>query len=209
MALLGDGSQTEQSYLNEELNMATIVTRAGKGSALTHTEMDANFTNLNAEVSLVSETEVTGSAVTSVDITDLDMNTDKSYRVEIEWANTVGAASLRLYINGDTTNSNYYSQTLWVDDTTVVGSRVNIPNIAFVDSAVDTFIVGTVGTALDNRCRSQWQSNDSTGATTAMRLYEVISTTQFTNITQMTFTGQASGSIGVGTKIRIYRGTGR
>jgi len=27
--------------------MATIVTRAGKGSALTHTEMDANFTNLN------------------------------------------------------------------------------------------------------------------------------------------------------------------
>jgi hypothetical protein len=27
--------------------MATITTRAGKGSALTHTEMDANFTNLN------------------------------------------------------------------------------------------------------------------------------------------------------------------
>jgi len=27
--------------------MATIVTRAGKGSALTHTEMDDNFTNLN------------------------------------------------------------------------------------------------------------------------------------------------------------------
>ncbi len=27
--------------------MATIVTRSGKGSPLTHTEMDANFTNLN------------------------------------------------------------------------------------------------------------------------------------------------------------------
>lgn len=27
--------------------MTTIVTRAGKGSALSHTEMDANFTNLN------------------------------------------------------------------------------------------------------------------------------------------------------------------
>jgi hypothetical protein len=27
--------------------MATIVTRAGKGSALTHNEVDANFTNLN------------------------------------------------------------------------------------------------------------------------------------------------------------------
>jgi hypothetical protein len=30
--------------------MATIVTRAGKGSTLTHAEMDANFNNLNNEV---------------------------------------------------------------------------------------------------------------------------------------------------------------
>jgi len=29
--------------------MSTIVTRAGKGSALTHTEVDANFTNLNTD----------------------------------------------------------------------------------------------------------------------------------------------------------------
>ena len=29
--------------------MATIVTRSGKGSALTHTEGDANFTNLNTD----------------------------------------------------------------------------------------------------------------------------------------------------------------
>ena len=29
--------------------MATIVTRSGKGSALTHTEMDNNFTNLNTD----------------------------------------------------------------------------------------------------------------------------------------------------------------
>ena len=28
--------------------MATIVTRAGKGSALTHNEVDANFNNLNS-----------------------------------------------------------------------------------------------------------------------------------------------------------------
>ena len=29
--------------------MSTIVTRAGKGSPLTNTEVDANFTNLNAD----------------------------------------------------------------------------------------------------------------------------------------------------------------
>lgn len=31
--------------------MSTIVTRAGKGSPLTHTELDANFTNLNNDKS--------------------------------------------------------------------------------------------------------------------------------------------------------------
>ena len=29
--------------------MSTVVTRAGKGSPLTHTEVDANFTNLNTD----------------------------------------------------------------------------------------------------------------------------------------------------------------
>lgn len=29
--------------------MSTIVTRAGKGAPLTHTELDANFTNLNSD----------------------------------------------------------------------------------------------------------------------------------------------------------------
>lgn len=36
--------------------MATIVTRAGKGSALTHNEVDANFTNINDELGAISTT---------------------------------------------------------------------------------------------------------------------------------------------------------
>ena len=40
--------------------MATIVTRSGKGSALTHTEMDANFTNLNTDKLETSGGTLTG-----------------------------------------------------------------------------------------------------------------------------------------------------
>jgi hypothetical protein len=40
--------------------MATIVTRAGKGSPLTNAEVDANFTNLNDDK--VEQTATTGSA---------------------------------------------------------------------------------------------------------------------------------------------------
>jgi hypothetical protein len=47
--------------------MATIVTRAVKGSPLTHVEVDANFTNLNTDkveaAAVVAKTSGTGSAV--------------------------------------------------------------------------------------------------------------------------------------------------
>ena len=47
--------------------MATIVTRAAKGSPLTHVEVDANFTNLNTDKveagAVVAKTSGTGSAV--------------------------------------------------------------------------------------------------------------------------------------------------
>ena len=44
--------------------MATIVTRSGKGSALTHTEMDANFTNLNNDKPDVIGTPATNNVAT-------------------------------------------------------------------------------------------------------------------------------------------------
>jgi hypothetical protein len=44
--------------------MSTIVTRAGKGSPLTNTEVDANFTNLNTDKIQVIGTPTPGQAVT-------------------------------------------------------------------------------------------------------------------------------------------------
>jgi hypothetical protein len=44
--------------------MATIVTRAGKGSPLTHNEVDSNFTNLNTD-----KVELTGTSPVSISVT--------------------------------------------------------------------------------------------------------------------------------------------
>ena len=43
--------------------MSTIVTRAGKGSPLTNTEVDANFTNLNTDKVQVTGTPTSGQAI--------------------------------------------------------------------------------------------------------------------------------------------------
>lgn len=43
--------------------MSTIVTRAGKGSALTNTEVDSNFTNLNTDKIQVVGTPTDGQTI--------------------------------------------------------------------------------------------------------------------------------------------------
>jgi hypothetical protein len=50
--------------------MSTIVTRSGKGSPLTHVEVDANFTNLNTD-KIQSGNTVTALTITSATVTDL------------------------------------------------------------------------------------------------------------------------------------------
>jgi len=48
--------------------MSTIVTRAGKGSPLTHVEVDANFTNLNTDKVEKTAAAITGGTITGTRI---------------------------------------------------------------------------------------------------------------------------------------------
>jgi len=59
--------------------MATIVTRSGKGSSLTHTEVDANFTNLNADKLELAGGTMSGSLVLNADPTAGLQATTKQY----------------------------------------------------------------------------------------------------------------------------------
>ena len=52
--------------------MSTIVTRAGKGSPLTHTEVDNNFTNLNTDKVEKSAADITGGSISGTSITVVD-----------------------------------------------------------------------------------------------------------------------------------------
>jgi hypothetical protein len=56
--------------------MATIVTRSGKGSPLTNTEVDANFTNLNTDKAELSGAVFTGAITTNSTIDGRDVAAD-------------------------------------------------------------------------------------------------------------------------------------
>lgn len=71
--------------------MATIVTRAGKGSALTFAEMDANFTNLNDELANVSLGVLPENSVSA---TELDNSDDYTVSTLTTTGNVVVGDSL-------------------------------------------------------------------------------------------------------------------
>ena len=80
--------------------MATIVTRAGKGSALTHNEGDQNFINLNSDkLENVSEDttptlggELDANSNKIVNVTDPTANQDAATKLYVD--NTVAGAAV-------------------------------------------------------------------------------------------------------------------
>ena len=71
--------------------MATIVTRSGKGSALTFAEMDANFTNLNDELANVSLGVLPANSVSA---TELDNSDDYTVNTLTTTGNVIVGDSL-------------------------------------------------------------------------------------------------------------------
>jgi len=84
--------------------MATIVTRAGKGSALTHTEADANFTNLNTD-KLENVSEDTTPTLGG----ELDANSNKIVNVTDPTADQ--DAATKLYVDNTVANASVISST--------------------------------------------------------------------------------------------------
>jgi len=90
--------------------MATIVTRAGKGSPLTHAEVDANFNNLNSDK---AETSALGTAAftasTDYATAAQGSNADTAYG----WGDHASAGYLTSYTETDPiyTASTWYTTT--------------------------------------------------------------------------------------------------
>lgn len=156
--------------------------------------------------SLLASYTVAGSAVTSIDFTGLDITTHKSYRIEAELSNaTADAAEISLFINNDTTTTDYYSQWASDIDTTQAAARVNKPEFAELPASSG---VSSVGYVKKTGGYASYQGNNlqSTGSGVKSTRAAISKTATVTNITQLTFTSSVASSIAVGSTIRIYRG---
>jgi hypothetical protein len=73
--------------------MSTIVTRSGKGSPLTHNEVDANFTNLNTDKVEKTAAAITGGTIDNTSIGATTPSTGKFSTLETTGNSTLGTGS--------------------------------------------------------------------------------------------------------------------
>ena len=87
----------------------------------------------------IGEVVVTGSAVTDIDFSSLNLDADRVYQMEVIVApGATGAHIIAMYLSGDTTNGNYYSQLGYFLTTIAGGSGAANANIFLNNSLPNT-----------------------------------------------------------------------
>jgi len=156
--------------------------------------------------SLLAEFEVTSAAVQTIDFSGLDIGTHKSYRIEIDIINAVASsANISLYANGDTVSTNYWRQIISVSGAGTSGIRNQDAIISNVAASSKGKIVGNVSLN-DSIVMGTFQAATDIDANIQLRntVFNKIAT--ITNLTSLTISSSVAASLGIGTKVRIYRG---
>lgn len=157
------------------------------------------------DTSLLSE-HVVPSDTTSVDFSGLDINTHKSYRIEIEVVNAI-AATVQLYafINNDTVAANYYYQRDTSDGSASTQLRTNNATLVDMTSTNRTSCIATLHRR-DGFSAVYTANLRGAGATVANESRVVSHNSNEPNVTRLTFTSSVADAIKAGSKFRLYRG---
>jgi hypothetical protein len=206
----------EWTVVNDTPQTLTFKTSAGTGIAVLAGDSDAlksDGTNVDKQVNgsnagdLVFERIVSGGAVTSIDITGLDINSHRSYRVNVEANNQTGSLAVYyLTVEGDHTVTNYYRQLDRSSGATPTDVRQNDPGIMIV-SAGDRSIA-TIDLMLNNlRPMAVSHSARDVGSNISIDVFAWSKTADVSsNITSARITSSVAGAIANDSIVRVYRG---
>jgi len=201
--------------------MATIVTRAGKGSPLTNTELDSNFTNINAELSTAVITggtingatigattaaAITGTTITGTTITGTTFSGAGTSLTGTATALSIGGNAATATTAGTvTTNANLTGPITSVGNATSIASQTgtgtkfvvdNTPTLITpvlgVASATSVTVSGVVGTSATDSLIIPSGTTAERGASTAGKIRYNSTTSSFEGY------GAAWGALGGG-----------
>jgi hypothetical protein len=154
----------------------------------------------------IYETEITGAAVSNIPIDGLDINAHRNYRIIVEMINvSAGSLALRAFINNDTTETNYYSQSLLANASTVTAARNNDPSLTSIDVSDQVFVEMTVSRNFTGYATIQATSTAGDPATIKQRNHSIMKTSTVTNITRLDLFSFGGGNdIGIGSRVKVF-----
>lgn len=148
---------------------------------------------------------VSGGAVSSINIPNLDINRDGRYELVLDYVNAGTTSGIELFVNGDTTSSNYYSQQIYALGTGQANKAAwNIPYISYASAngicsvKCDVFLCAGYFIAMSDDTRD-------IGSSLYSQSFKVAKTnTTISNITSLTVASTVASMLGVGTRVRLY-----
>ena len=159
------------------------------------------------EAELLADIEVTGSAVTQVDITGLNTTEDDEILLVSDIVNPLGSSiSYSLYANGNVTATNYYRQELFVSGTTKLGERLNDSLAFFVSNNQKTLTFSNIKLTESGYFTTQNRGVLNYGGS-GVAIISRYNTSTFTmaSITSLNIISAIASGIGVGSRFQLYK----
>lgn len=148
------------------------------------------------------ETITLSAAGTTFDFTGLSGN--DTYMIELSGENnTATGANISLFINNDTTATNYYTQLLRMDHNTLTGVRSNAANICNLDVSSFVYVDINLNKTLSGYVFAFGTANHLQGSTIRTDLSTVSKTATVADITQITLT--SGQNFKIGSKASLYK----
>lgn len=145
-------------------------------------------------------------SATTVDITGLNISAGEEILLVSDMINSGTAGSLYLFVNGNTTVSNYYSQRFDIESSTKTAARYNIPYITGL--VASTRNIDFIKIRMNQQGYFTYQDETIRrygSSTIEWAQYFGSSTFTISSITQLTITADASNAIYTGSRFRIYK----
>jgi len=191
---------------NEVLAICQELGVLPKGSySSVRARLDSLEDSLGKAFEKVAEVEV-DSDCTYVDFTGLDGNSAWFYILFGIIKNPTSSNShYYLFVNGDTTTTNYYRQKWTCNGTATEALRVNYPSVGYATSSNRTFLEIAITKDSDGYFRFNSKENRLTGSDVQLHLHFGCKTATVSNITSLRVQAGATNAIGAGSKFILFK----
>lgn len=156
-------------------------------------------------MTFVAEGTVVGAAVTTVNISGLDLAADSSYYIQYKIVNATGSVlEVHMHYNSDTTSANYrYQYQIASSATTSAGraSNASIINMAASSAEVGTITISTDVGGLPRAFKTG--NRDAFASVSTQTTSHIWNSTA--NVTSIDFTSTVANAIGIGSNFRIFK----